>query len=326
MDAFLAGTTALQELPFIGAVLSDGVAVITFVRPPHNEINPVVVHSLRQAMGTIASDKRVFAAVLCSSGKDFSQGADLHYFARQAEQGAIANIEGFSRALHLLALAIGECSKPVVAAVHGAALGAGLELALACHFVVAARGATLALPETSIGICPGGGGTQLLPRRIGVGLAKWLIYTGQFLSANDALRIGLIDEVAPVTDPLPAALAAARRLASGARSQTASAARSPYDTQLEHAFTHYSAAQLLETASCGTYPAEWEPRVRKTVAKLLSRSSSALLLAEELIDRDPHMSLADALELEVAAQRRMFAHPDAIRGLAQAIAQRAQSK
>ena len=100
------------------------------------------------------------------------------------------------------------CPKPVIARLHGLALGGGVELALACHAIVATPKASLAFPETGIGIYPGLGGTQRTTRRVGTGLAKWLVLTGQTLGAEEALAIGLVDEVVP-HDKLDAAIAEA---------------------------------------------------------------------------------------------------------------------
>jgi enoyl-CoA hydratase/3-hydroxyacyl-CoA dehydrogenase len=108
--------------------------------------------------------------------------------------------------LQALLLEMQNCSKPVVARVHGLALGGGVEIALACDYIVATPNASFGFPETGIGIYPGLGGTQRTSRRIGTGLTKWLLCTGQIISAEEALAIGLIDAIAP-RDELDATVA-----------------------------------------------------------------------------------------------------------------------
>src|SRR5205807_9943474 len=112
------------------------------------------------------------------------------------ESGDVARVEKLTGDLQALLLTIENCPKPVVARVHGLALGGGVELALACDYIVATPTATLGFPETGIGIFPGLGGTQRTARRIGPGLTKWLVFTGQIITAAEALAIGLIDAVA----------------------------------------------------------------------------------------------------------------------------------
>src|SRR5262249_15398428 len=142
----------------------------------------------------IDADETVRAAIITGAGeKAFSAGADIQAMA------AMASTEGHAYVgLGHAALArVDDCRVPVVAAVNGVALGGGLELALACDLVVAAEHARVGLPEITLGIIPGFGGTQRLVRRIGLARARELIYLGTMVGAADALRLGIVDRVVP---------------------------------------------------------------------------------------------------------------------------------
>src|SRR4029453_8723631 len=162
--------------------------------------NEEVVSQLEEAFVAAAHDPAVTGIVIAGSGKAFIAGADIRFFVRNIESRSIDRIARFTeRGQHLLR-AMSACAKPVVARVHGLALGGGVELALACHYIVATPKATFAFPETGIGIYPGLGGTQRTTARVGPALAKCLVLTGETVTAEQAAAIGLIDRVAPYED------------------------------------------------------------------------------------------------------------------------------
>lgn len=299
--------------------IRQGIAWVVLTRPPHNAINPALVHSLQRVLLASLGDDQVKGIVLTGSGKGFAAGADLAFFVRQVSTGQLDRIEQFSGHLHQLCNTIAASEKPVIAAIRGTALGAGLELALSCGRIIASRTATLGLPETGLGICPGSGGTQRTPRRIGVGLAKWLIYTGHLLSANDALKLGLVDGCVADEDLESAAMAQMENWAAERDSSGASIALPDAYRSLEQVFAGHSVQTLLELARQGAFPDHWETRTRRAVLKLATRSAHALLMAQRLIDQGQTLALADALKLEIAAQREMFLHDDARQGLQSAI-------
>src|SRR5207244_8024821 len=134
--------------------------------------------------------------VIAVAGRSFVAGADIRFFIRNIEHNDLARTAKFTEDMQELFGEIQNSRKPVVAAVHGLALGGGVELALACDYIVATPNASFGFPETGIGIYPGLGGTQRTTRRIGTGLTKWLVLTGQIIGAGEALAIGLIDAVA----------------------------------------------------------------------------------------------------------------------------------
>jgi enoyl-CoA hydratase len=173
----------------------DGVAFVTVNRPDKlNALNDQVVADLRQAVVALKSDATVKGVILTGAGpKAFVAGADIGDLVKQGV------LDGRERALNGQAVltAIETMGKPVIAAVNGFALGGGCELAMACHIRVASETAKFGQPEVKLGITPGYGGTQRLPRIIGKGRALHLLLTGETIDAQEALRIGLVTRVVP---------------------------------------------------------------------------------------------------------------------------------
>ena len=194
----------------------DGqVAVITLNRPKAlNALNGEVVRELGEAVDLIAADENVKAVVIMGAGdKAFAAGADIteiNGVADAAEGEAIAQRaqETFDK--------IEKLGKPVIAAVNGFGLGGGCELLLACDIRIAADVAKLGLPETNLGVLPGGGGTQRMARLVGSGMAKMLIFSGEIIDSAEALRIGLVERVVPAEELIPTVMAFAKKLAAKA--------------------------------------------------------------------------------------------------------------
>jgi 3-hydroxyacyl-CoA dehydrogenase len=168
----------------------NGVAIITISNPPVNALSPGVPEGISEALRQITQDDTVQAAVLIGGGRTFIAGADIKEFgkitANKRERGA---------GLLPLLLQIEDSQKPIVMAIHGAALGGGLELAMAGHYRVAAPGAQVGQPEVKLGIIPGAGGTQRLPRLVGVARAVEMCAVGNPAQAEDAVKLGLIDQI-----------------------------------------------------------------------------------------------------------------------------------
>lgn len=175
--------------------VKDGVAFVTVNRPDKlNALNDQVVADLRQAVLALKSDPTVKGVILTGAGpKAFVAGADIGELAKQGV------LDGRERALNGQAVltAIETMGKPVLAAVNGFALGGGCELAMACHIRIASETARFGQPEVKLGITPGYGGTQRLPRIVGKGRALHLLLTGETIDAQEALRIGLVTKVVP---------------------------------------------------------------------------------------------------------------------------------
>ncbi|MCW2497153.1 enoyl-CoA hydratase-related protein [Jatrophihabitans sp.] len=188
-----------------------GVATIRLTRPPMNALNTALQEELRAAAVQVTGDATVRAVVIYGGEKVFAAGADVKEFAGQDHAEMMRDAVRLSSSLTALA----RIPKPVIAAVTGYALGGGCELALTADFRVSADNARWGQPEILLGIIPGAGGTQRLPRLVGTAKAKDLIYTGRFVDADEALEIGLVDVVVPAADVYTTALAMAAKFAKG---------------------------------------------------------------------------------------------------------------
>ncbi len=186
---------------------AEGLATVTVSRPEKlNALNADTVGEIEAAFRGLAQDQAVRAIVLTGAGeKAFVAGADIAELSRMGPVTGIAVSRQGQDAFRFIEL----LRKPVIAAVNGFALGGGLELALACHLRIASENARFGVPEVKLGIIPGYGGTVRLPRLVGRGRALQMILTGEMISADDALRFGLVNDVVPQ----PALLDAARGLA-----------------------------------------------------------------------------------------------------------------
>ncbi len=188
-----------------------GVATIRLTRPPMNALNTAMQEELRAAAAELGSDHDVRAVVIYGGEKVFAAGADVKEFAGQDHAYMLRDAGRLTAALD----AIARVPKPVIAAVTGYALGGGCELALTADFRISADDARWGQPEILLGIIPGAGGTQRLPRLVGPAKAKDIIFTGRFVDAQEALEIGLVDAVVPAAEVYPAALKMAGKLAKG---------------------------------------------------------------------------------------------------------------
>jgi enoyl-CoA hydratase/carnithine racemase len=191
--------------------VKDGVAIIRLDRPPMNAINVQMQAELRVAAMTVSSTPAIRAAVIYGGERTFAAGADVKELADKDYPEMVL----VSQAMHASFGAVAAIPKPVVAAVTGYALGGGLELTLCADFRVCGEGAKFGVPEILLGIIPGAGGTQRLPRLIGPARAKDLIYTGRHVDAEEALRIGLVDRVVPDAEVYDAAARLAAEFCAG---------------------------------------------------------------------------------------------------------------
>ena len=193
-------------MPAINAAISldtDGnVAVLTVNSPPVNALSATVRDGIAAGIGAAAADPAVKAVVLICAGRTFIAGADITEFGKPPQGIPLGD---------LVAL-IEDTPKLVVAAIHGTALGGGLETALGCHYRVAVPSAKLGVPEVKLGLLPGAGGTQRLPRLVGAAAALDMVATGTPVSAAKAKAIGLVDEIVPEGELQTGAIAFARQL------------------------------------------------------------------------------------------------------------------
>jgi 3-hydroxyacyl-CoA dehydrogenase len=192
----------MSDRPLVRYEVQDGIGVITIDNPPVNALAIGVRQGLVDALANGEADPAVKAMVIIGAGRSFIAGADIRQFGKP-------RAEPTRRATDVL----DESSKPVVAAIHGYALGGGLEYALACHYRIAVPSAKVGLPEVLIGILPGGGGTQRLPRLVGPKAAMEMIVSGRHVPADEGRRLGIVDEIVPGKDLRAEAVAFARRIA-----------------------------------------------------------------------------------------------------------------
>ena len=177
-------------------------AQITINRPKKlNALNKATIYELHKAFDALESDLNIKAIILTGSGeKAFVAGADISEFAHfTADEGATLAREG----QEILFNFIENLATPVIAAINGFALGGGLELAMACHFRIASENAKMGLPEVSLGVIPGYGGTQRLPQLVGKGKAMEMIMTAGMISAEEAKNCGLVNHVATQEELIP---------------------------------------------------------------------------------------------------------------------------
>ncbi|TGP22113.1 MULTISPECIES: 3-hydroxyacyl-CoA dehydrogenase NAD-binding domain-containing protein [unclassified Mesorhizobium] len=169
----------------VSVAIENGVAVVTIDNPPVNALSFHVRKPLYEALATLRDDPTARAIVIACAGRTFVAGADITEFGKPVEQPELRAIVALLETI----------AKPTVAAIHGTALGGGLELALGCHFRVADQGARLGLPEVKLGLLPGGGGTVRLPRLVGAAKALGMIVSGAPISADEAKAASLVDAV-----------------------------------------------------------------------------------------------------------------------------------
>jgi enoyl-CoA hydratase len=188
----------------------EGVAILQMNRPKAmNAVNAQLLEETYVALDELEKDPEVKAIIVTGGEKVFAAGADI-----KAVMGYTAfEARNFIDLVHRTIFKLEDNWKPTIAAVCGFALGGGTELALACDIRVAAENATFGLPEINLGIYPGGGGTQRLPRIVGLGYAKELIFTGDFFDAKKAKEMGMVNYVVPADQVMETAMKLAKKLA-----------------------------------------------------------------------------------------------------------------
>jgi enoyl-CoA hydratase len=187
-----------MSFPNLKVAIEGHVAVVSIDHPPANALNAQTFEGLKQMLDAFEYDPQVKVIVLTGEGRFFIAGADIKEFANfsgeQAEALSLAGQQLFNR--------MEAFSKPIIAAINGACLGGGLELAMSCHIRLAAAEAKLGLPELNLGLIPGYGGTQRLPRLVGRGKATLMTLTSEMVGGEEAQRIGLVQAVYPAAELL----------------------------------------------------------------------------------------------------------------------------
>jgi len=196
---------------FVRLEVADGIGTIRLDRPPVNALNDQLRDELADVAGAAAAATEIRTVILYGGEKVFAGGADI----KQMAEASYAEMADRSGRLQEAMTRVATIPKPVIAAITGYALGGGLELALAADFRVAGESARLGQPEILLGIIPGAGGTQRLPRLVGPAKAKDIIFTGRMVKAAEAQAMGLVDLVTPDDAVYQAALDLVKRYATG---------------------------------------------------------------------------------------------------------------
>ena len=305
----LAGRTKPFAFALVTTTVADRIATLTINRPDKlNALNEEVVAQLDAAFRSASADPAVDGIVITGKGKAFIAGADIAYFVERIKSNRIGEIVTFTRNGHATLRAFETCRKPVIARLDGLSLGGGSELALACDYLVATRKASFGFPETSIGIYPGLGGTQRLSRRVGVALAKAMIFTGNTVNADQAAKMGLVDAVVGHDDMHSTIAALVKK---GKPSPRSVPAATPAGFEAMAAPFSAVAAKDL---SAGTAAAA-TPEIAKIYDRVKTKAPVALALAEKLIDASAKLPIDAGIEAELAELTTIFSTADALTGL-----------
>ena len=242
--------SSVMSYEHILVAVTDGVALVTLNRPKVlNALNTALLHELDEALTQLGVDNSVRAVIVTGAGeKAFAAGADIEELAAVDQASGQALAERGQKVFGKLET----LGKPVLAAINGFALGGGCELALACTVRIASETARLGQPEVKLGLIPGYGGSQRLPRFVGKGAALKMLLTGEMVSAAEALRIGLVEEVVPAADLMTRVRTLAGVMAGMAPvaiQQCLTAVHEGYDLPLNEALAHEAA---LFGLCCGT--------------------------------------------------------------------------
>ena len=281
---------------------NGGVAVLVLDHPPVNAVSHAVAVALQAALEQQLADPSVEAVVLAGAGRGFCAGADIAGF-DSTETGGTA--------MRALMASLDAATKPVVVALHGFALGGGLEIAMAAHWRVAAAGTKLGLPEINLGLLPGAGGTQRLPRLVGVGRALEMMISGSPIPAEAALEAGLVDEVS-VGDALPAAIAFAaaaavrrtRDMQAAPDGQAILAARGAIVKRRHRALALTALIDCVADATALNFDKAVLAEASRFGALLASEPSRGLrhgFFAERAVGRMPGIPTGDASDIAVVA-------------------------
>ncbi|MDO6963003.1 3-hydroxyacyl-CoA dehydrogenase NAD-binding domain-containing protein [Rhizobium alvei] len=191
----------------VSATLEDGIFIVTIDNPPVNAASEAVRAGLAQAASQFAADRSAKAMLIVAAGRTFVAGADIREFGKPLSGLALPDVVGRIEAL----------DRPVICVIHGTALGGGLEIALGCHYRLMLKSAKIGLPEVAIGLLPGAGGTQRLPRLVGIEQATEIITSGRQIGAAEAAALGIVDQVSDNPDPKSAGLAFTREILAAGR-------------------------------------------------------------------------------------------------------------
>jgi len=216
----------MAEYQHVNLTIEDGIATVVVNHPPVNSLSTPVIRDMQGAFEEIKADASVKAVIITGAGMFFIAGADIKEISeiKDPQQGAEVAGQGqrFFREINLMDI-------PVIAAINGMCLGGGIELAMACHIRIASDRAKIGQPEINLGIIPGFGGTQRLPRLVGTGKALEMILSGDPITAAEAKAVGLVNRVVPEAEVMKQAKGLAQRMASKSKQAIARAMKAVRD-------------------------------------------------------------------------------------------------
>lgn len=300
--------------------VADEVATLTINRPDKlNALDPETVAHLEKRFSEVSIRDDVKAIVLAGAGKAFVAGADVQFFVDKIRGNALDDIQAFTERGQKLFRAIELSEKPVVCAMDGLALGGGAELALACHAIVATTRSSMAFPETGIGIYPGLGGTQRLTRRLGIGLARYYLYTGAMFSSRD---LGQLQLAAQVVEPEALEDGISSVLNQGISQQSLDPQTLENNmAALANWLEQTPIAELLSESHAAP-----ELAVQLKVPKKMSfKAPMALRMVEELTQIAASEPLEAGLAAELSRLKTIFSSADALEGLSALLERRRPS-
>ena len=295
---------------FVNLETKNNIAYITINRPEAmNALNEIVVAQLTRRFDEAEKDPDVKAIVFQGAGKAFVAGADIKYFVDKIKTDKIADIAEFTRKGHELLLKIENADKLTIAVLDGLSLGGGSELALACQAVVATPSGSMGFTETGIGIFPGLGGMLRMARFTGPELAKYYVFTGVPISAEDAQAMGIVTRLVA---PAEVQTAIAQLISEGKPDKY-------QPTQLPEKFKTLAQVCNSENAErllAGKLPEGVPDEIATKTAKFIGyKAPLALKIANEIIDEQVGKSITEAVEIELARLNDIFSTADALEGL-----------
>jgi enoyl-CoA hydratase/3-hydroxyacyl-CoA dehydrogenase len=295
---------------FVDLEIKDAIAYITVNRPEAmNALNETVVAQLARRFDEAQKHPEVSAIVFQGAGKAFVAGADIKYFVDKIKADKIADIAKFTRKGHELLLKIENSDKLTIALLDGLSLGGGSELALACQAIIATPAGSMGFPETGIGIYPGLGGMLRMARFVGPELAKYYVFTGAFISAEDAQMLGIVTRLVA-----PAEVASTIK-------ELASNQKPDKYRKLELPEKFKSLAQVCSSENvtrllAGQLPEGVSEEIAAKTTKIIGyKAPIALKLANEIINQQAGKSMAEAVEIELGRLTDSFCTADALEGL-----------
>lgn len=298
------------DFNFVDLEIKNHIAYITINRPEAmNALNETVVSQLDKRFSKAEINPDVKAVIFQGAGKAFVAGADIRYFVNKIRADKIQDIYNFTRRGQDVLLRIENSEKLTIALLDGLSLGGGSELALACQAIIATPAASMGFPETGIGIFPGMGGMARMARFVGPELAKYYVFTGKFIGAEDAKSLGIVTRLVA---PSEVDAAIDTQIEEG-KPEKYQKRRLPEKFQpLLAMCTKVNVKKLLS----GMPPAGASEELAAKTAEIIgTKAPVALKLANEIIDKQADKSIAEAVEIELGYLKQIFSTADALEGL-----------